>query len=68
MRKRLAAVVLSILKCVFYSCHLSGVGYRDGVGPSPKGGGAGSARLNPPLVDMRFRLYCGYIGGYYCVI
>ena len=38
VRNPLVAIISSILKCMFYSCHLSGVPWRDGVGPSPKGG------------------------------
>jgi len=49
--KPLVAIILSILKCMFYSCQE----HRDGVGPSPKGGGGNgggpgsSPSLNPPL-------------------
>jgi len=50
VRKPLVAIIGSILKCMFYSCHLSGVP-RDGVGPSPKRVGDGSTPfLNPPPV------------------
>ena len=49
VRKPLVAIIFSILKCMFYSCHLSWVPWRHRSVAQMGAGGCSPPPLNPPL-------------------
>ena len=58
MRKPLVAIILKILKCMFYSCHLSGVPWRHRSVAQREGQSWLGSPLNPPQLTHSNRHEC----------